>query len=246
MFNYNTSLEGFDVPVVSHEIGTYEVSPDFNDIPKFTGVTRARNYEIFKERLRKANMLDQADDFVKASGKLAVICYREEIESALRTRDLAGFQLLDIQDFPGQGTALVGILNDFMEPKGLITPEKWHQFCSEVVPLLEMKKYTWTNDERFTGDVKIAQYGKGDFDECKSKLEAGKQQGRCTDRRNIYRERYSGRRIGRYRGNSFSAGQDFTSRKTEHHHCDRGNGRIKTNTPYGFTPNLWIPAFLKE
>ena len=108
-------------------------------------------------------MLDQADVFVKASGKLAVICYREEIETALRTRDLAGFQLLDIQDFPGQGTAPVGILNDFMEPKGLITPEKWSQFCSEVVPLLKMSKYTWTNDEEFSGDIEIAHYGKEDF-----------------------------------------------------------------------------------
>jgi len=163
MFNYDKSLEGFDVPVISHEVGQYQISPDFHDIPKFTGVTRARNYEIFQERLRKANMLNQADDFVKASGKLAVICYREDIESALRTCDLAGFQLLDIQDFPGQGTALVGILNDFMESKGLITPEKWREFCCEVVPLLEMKKYTWTNDEHFTGYVKIAQYGKEDL-----------------------------------------------------------------------------------
>ena len=108
-------------------------------------------------------MLDQADDFVQASGKLAVICYREDIEAALRTPDFAGFQLLDIQDFPGQGTALVGILNDFMESKGLITPEKWSQFCCEVVPLLKMSKYTWTNDEEFRGNIEIAHYGKEDF-----------------------------------------------------------------------------------
>ena len=61
------------------------------------------NYEIFRERLRAANMLDQAGDFVKASGKLAVICYREDIEAALRTPDFAGFQLLDIQDFSRAG-----------------------------------------------------------------------------------------------------------------------------------------------
>jgi hypothetical protein len=161
--DYSRSLIGIPVPLVSHEIGAFQVSPDFNDIAKFTGVTRARNYEIFRDRLRKANMLDQSDDFVKASGKLAVICYREDIEAALRTPDFAGFQLLDLQDFPGQGTALVGILNDFMEPKGLITPEKWRQFCSEVVPLLKMEKYTWTNNEKFSGKIEIAQYGKDDF-----------------------------------------------------------------------------------
>jgi hypothetical protein len=110
-------------------------------------------------------MLDQADDFVLASGKLAVICYREDIEAAIRTPDFAGFQLLDIQDFPGQGTAPVGILNDFLESKGLITPEEWRRFCSEVVPLLKMPKYTWTNNEIFTGEIEIAHFGRNDFKE---------------------------------------------------------------------------------
>ena len=163
LHTYSLALENVDAPAISHEVGQFQVSPDFTDIPKFTGVTRARNYEVFRERLKKASMLDQADDFVQASGKLAVICYREDIEAALRTPDFAGFQLLDIQDFPGQGTALVGILNDFMESKGLVTPEKWSQFCSEVVPLLKMRKYTWTNDEEFRGDIEIAHYGKEDF-----------------------------------------------------------------------------------
>jgi hypothetical protein len=163
MHNYNGAIEEFNAPIIAHEVGQYQVSPDFNDIPKFTGVTRARNLEIFRERFKKANILDQADDFVKASGKLAVICYKEDIEAALRTPDFAGFQLLDIQDYPGQGTALVGILNDFMESKGLVTPEEWSQFCSEVVPLLLMGKYTWTNDETYVGDIEIAHYGKEDY-----------------------------------------------------------------------------------
>ena len=160
---YAEAIKDITAPLLGHETGQFQVSPDFNDIPKFTGVTRARNYEIFRERLKAANMLDQANDFVKASGKLAVICYREDIESALRTPGFAGFQLLDIQDFPGQGTALVGILNDFMESKGLITPEEWSRFCCEVVPLLKMGKYTWTNSENFTGNIEIAHYGKDDF-----------------------------------------------------------------------------------
>ena len=165
LVDYSGSIEEINAPVIGHETGQFQVSPDFDDIPKFTGVTRARNYEIFRERLKKANLLDQAGDFVQASGKLAVICYREDIKAALRTPDLAGFQLLDIQDFPGQGTALVGILNDFMESKGLITPEKWSQFCCEVVPLLKMSKYTWTSDEEFRGNIAVAHYGKEDFND---------------------------------------------------------------------------------
>jgi hypothetical protein len=108
-------------------------------------------------------MLDQAHDFVRASGALSVICHREDIEASLRTPGFGGFQLLDLQDFPGQGTALVGILNVFMESKGLITPEAWRRFCCETVPLLRMKKYTWTTDETFIGRVQMAHYGPADL-----------------------------------------------------------------------------------
>jgi hypothetical protein len=163
LVDYSESIAGVPVPVISHEIGSFEVSPDFREIPRYTGVTRARNLEIFRERLKAAGMLDQAHDFVRASGALSAICYREDIESALRTPGLGGLQLLDIQDFPGQGTALVGILNVFMESKGLITPEAWRQFCCETVPLLRMKKYTWTTDETFIGRVDVAHYGPADL-----------------------------------------------------------------------------------
>lgn len=163
MVDYSESIAGIPVPVVSHEIGEFQVSPDFREIPKYTGVTRARNLEIFRDRLREAGMLDQAHDFVRASGALSVICHREDIEAAMRTPGLGGFHLLDIQDFPGQGTALVGILNVFMESKGLITPAAWRQFCCETVPLLRMKKYTWTADETFIGRVQVAHYGPADL-----------------------------------------------------------------------------------
>ncbi|MEI6176775.1 MAG: sugar-binding domain-containing protein [Verrucomicrobiota bacterium] len=163
MFDFRKSIEGVPVPLIGHETGQYQVYPDYRDIPKFTGVTRARNYEIFRERITKAGMLDQTPDFVRASGALAAICYREDIELALRTPGFGGFQLLDIQDFPGQGTALVGMLNDFMESKGVIEPATWRQFCSETVPLLRMEKYTWTADETFKGKVQVAHYGPADF-----------------------------------------------------------------------------------
>jgi hypothetical protein len=121
------------------------------------------NLETFRQRLKEAGMLDQAHDFMRASGALSIICYREDIEAVLRTPYIGGFQLLDIQDFPGQGTALVGILNVFMESKGLIRPEAWRQFCCETIPLLRIKKYTWTTDETFIGRVQIAHYGPADL-----------------------------------------------------------------------------------
>ncbi len=163
MVDFSESIAGVPVPVISHEIGEFQVSPDFREIPKYTGVTRARNLEIFRDRLREAGMLDQAHDFVRASGALSVICHREDIEATFRTPGLGGFHLLDLQDFPGQGTALVGMLNVFMESKGLITPDEWRRFCCETVPLLRIKKYTWTTDEIFIGRVQIAHYGPADL-----------------------------------------------------------------------------------
>jgi hypothetical protein len=161
--DYRRHVKDIPVPVISHEIGAFQVSPDFRDIPKFTGVLEARNYQIFRERLDAAGMLDQAHDFVLASGALAAICYREDIEAALRTPGMGGFQLLDIMDFPGQGTALVGMLNVFMESKGVIEPEAWREFCSETVPLFRMEKYTWTTGESLSGKVQVAHFGPHDL-----------------------------------------------------------------------------------
>lgn len=163
LVNYTDSINDVPVPVIGHEMAEFEVTPDFREIPKYTGVLKARNLEIFQQRLKDAHMLDLAHDFMRASGALAAICQREDIEAALRTSGLGGFQWLDIMDFPGQGTALVGMLNVFMESKGITTPEKWRQFCSETVPLLLMKKYTWTTEETFTGEIKVAHYGPADI-----------------------------------------------------------------------------------
>jgi hypothetical protein len=167
MMDYSQSIKDVPAPVISHEIGSFEVTPDFREIPKYNGVLRARNLEIFRQRLKDANMLDLAHDFMRASGALSVICHREDIEAALRTPGFSGVQLLDLQDFPGQGTALVGMLNVFMESKGLIEPDQWRQFCSETVPLVLMEKYTWATDETFTGEIKIAHYGWADISDAR-------------------------------------------------------------------------------
>ncbi len=147
-----------NVPVVSHEIGQYETFPDFDEIQKYTGVLKARNFEVFKERLEATGMLPLAHKFFMASGKLAVECYKLELESAFRSKYIAGFQLLDIQDFTGQGTALVGVLNAFMENKGTVTPEEWRTFCSDAVLLGEFEKYTYQASEEFNTGLLISYY----------------------------------------------------------------------------------------
>lgn len=175
--DFSDSIRSVPVPLIGHETGQYQVSPDYREIPKFTGVLEARNYEIFRDRIREAGMLDQAHDFVRASGALATICYREDIELALRTPGFGGIQLLDIMDFPGQSTALVGMLNVFMESKGVVEPEKWREFCSEVVPLLRFKKHSWTSGELLIGRAQVAHYGPQDYEDAKVSLELRDQNG---------------------------------------------------------------------
>ncbi len=157
---FSNALQNEDSPVIGHEGGQYQVYPNLDEISKYTGVLQARNLEVFKENLARAGMLDLADEYFRASGALSVICYREDIEAALRTPGFGGFQLLDLQDFPGQGTALVGILDAFMDSKGLITPEAWREFCNEVVVLAKFRKYTWTRDETLVIEPCVADYGK--------------------------------------------------------------------------------------
>ena len=145
----NTEVLMPEIPVVSHEIGQYCVFPNFHEIEKYTGVLKARNFEVFRDRLEEKGMLDQADDFFYNSGKLAVQCYKEELEAAARTKNLAGYQILDIQDFSGQGTALVGILDAFMDSKGLVTTKEWAGYCSDAILMAEFDSYVLTADSVF-------------------------------------------------------------------------------------------------
>jgi hypothetical protein len=160
-YNWSEFNSKYPQPVVSHEIGQWCVYPDFKEIAKYDGVLRARNFELFQETLKEHGMGQLADSFLLASGKLQALCYKADIEAALRTKDFGGFQLLDLHDFPGQGTALVGVLNAFWGEKGYISPTEYKRFCNSTVPLARMKKCIFTNDETFNADVEVAHYGDG-------------------------------------------------------------------------------------
>ncbi len=147
-----------EVPIVTHEIGQYETYPDFDEIDKYTGSLKAKNFEIFRERLENAGMGHLAKDFFKASGRLAVSCYKEEMEAVFRSRLLGGFQILDIQDFSGQGTALVGVLDAFMDEKGICSPKQWREFCSDAVLLGRFSSYTFESGESFNAHIELAYY----------------------------------------------------------------------------------------
>lgn len=146
------------IPVVSHEIGQYAMYPNYDEIAKYTGPLKAKNLEIFRERLERKGLGHLWRPFFECSGKLAVDCYKEELEAAFRSRHLAGFQILDLQDFSGQGTALVGILDAFMDTKGLVTPEEWRSFCSDAVLLARFASYHHEAGDRFRADVELRYY----------------------------------------------------------------------------------------
>ncbi|ADU22163.1 glycoside hydrolase family protein [Ruminococcus albus] len=147
-----------DIPIVTHEIGQYETYPDFDEIEKYTGSLKARNFEIFRERLKNKGLLHLAKDYFYCSGQLAKACYKEELESVFRSKLLAGFQILDIQDFTGQGTALVGMLDAFMDNKGIITAEEWREFCNDAVILAVFESYTPLSASEFVFDIRLVNY----------------------------------------------------------------------------------------
>jgi hypothetical protein len=158
--DYSDYVKARDVPVISHEIGQWCVHPNFNEMRKYTGYLKPRNFEIFRERMKVNGLLPFAEDFLRASGCLQAMCYKEEIESALRTRGMGGFQLLDLHDFPGQGTALVGVLDPFWGEKGYITPDEFRRFCNVTVPLARLKSRVFTTAESFHAGLEIAHFGR--------------------------------------------------------------------------------------
>ena len=147
-----------DIPIVTHEIGQYETYPNYDEIEKYTGSIKARNFEVFRERLDEKGLLPLAHDYFTASGALAVACYKEELESVFRSESLGGFQILDIQDFSGQGTALVGVLDAFMDEKGICSPEQWREFCNDAVILAEFDNYNLESSEEFSAGIRVTNF----------------------------------------------------------------------------------------
>ncbi|MGD0043710.1 MAG: glycoside hydrolase family 2 TIM barrel-domain containing protein, partial [Isosphaeraceae bacterium] len=159
MTDYREYIQARQVPVISHEIGQWCVYPNFAEIAAYTGPLRPRNFEIFRDSLEAHGLGSQAHDFLMASGKLQVLCYKEEIESALRTPGMGGFELLALYDFPGQGTALVEVLDALWNPKGYITCGEFRRFCNSMVPLARLPRRVFTTDQVLEVALEVAHFG---------------------------------------------------------------------------------------
>ena len=157
--DYRDILKPFEVPTFAHELGQYWVFPDLRESAKYTGVLRSGALDMFRESLGTAGLLDRVEKYHQVSGALAVQLYKEDIERELRTPGLGGFQLLDLHDYTGQNTSLVGLLDAFWETKGIVTPAEFRRFCAPTVLLSRMQKRIWTTDETLTAEIEMAHYG---------------------------------------------------------------------------------------
>jgi hypothetical protein len=157
--DYSPAIEKFTVPYITHEMGQWCAFPDFREISHYTGVYKAKNLELFRELLRSQGMGDEAHRFLMASGKLQVLCYKAEIEKSLRTNGSAGFQLLCLTDYSGQGTALVGVLNALWQEKGYVTAKEFRRWCGPTVPLARMPRFAYTNRDTLSASLELYHYG---------------------------------------------------------------------------------------
>lgn len=159
-YDFSKAIAAFNLPVVAHELGQWTVYPNYDEIGKYIGVLKARNLEVFREQLEAHGMAEQSAAFQLASGKFAAEIYKEDIESAIRTPNLGGFQLLELTDYPGQHEAPVGMLDCFWDSKHLIWPAAFRRFCNDTVAICRFSKFTWTSDEIFRASAQLAHYGK--------------------------------------------------------------------------------------
>ena len=154
--------KSYTKPVFSFEVGQFEVLPDFEELESFQGISDPVNLKLIRKRVEERGLLPVWKKYVEATGELSRLAYREEIEAAMRTRELSGISLLGLQDFPGQGTALVGMMNSHMEPKPypFARPKRFREFFRESRIFVKMSRYTYEEGEHLTAEVEVANFGK--------------------------------------------------------------------------------------
>lgn len=162
-WDFEKAAASVDRPVIAHEIGQWAVYPEYAQIEKYKGNLKPRSLESFRDKLASRGMEGMDSAFQLASGRLALALYKHEIEAVLRTADMAGFQHLMLYDFPGQGEALVGLLDSFWDSKGIVPPEEFRRFCSSTVPLLRFPKYVWESGEVFSATASLSHFGPHDL-----------------------------------------------------------------------------------
>ncbi len=144
--NYSDAVNRTDIPIMSFETGQFSVYPDVREMTHYNGVMLPTNIYAVRRDMEKRGIVNRCGEYVRASGELAALMYKDEIEAVLRTEGMGGTQLLALTDYPGQCLATVGLLNVFWESKGIIEPERFREFCSPRVPLMKAKRIFCAGD----------------------------------------------------------------------------------------------------
>ncbi len=165
--DYAPSLEDINLPVIAHEVGQWAAYPDYDVINKFAkGYLQPFNFEIFRQSMKDHGLLEKNKEFAYNSGRFQLAAYKEDIEANLRTPGLSGYQLLDLHDYLGQGTALVGLLDPFWETKSYVTADDFNKFSNVTVPLARLRQRVFTIADPFDVDVEVAHFGPEPIERC--------------------------------------------------------------------------------
>ena len=93
---------------------------------------------------------------------------------------MGGFELLALYDFPGQGTAPVGVLDAFWNSKGYITAREFRRFCNSTVPLVRLPKRVFTGDEEIVAGLEAAHFGPEPLGDVKARLSLVREDGQVV------------------------------------------------------------------
>lgn len=157
--NYDAAYRRKDLPEFTHEMGQYVVHPMWSDIVGYKGALAPLNLKYFRMKAKESGVENLDGAFQKASGNLNRIFYKAEIEANLRTKESAGYGLLGMVDYPGQGEALMGWVDPLYKEKNFITPSQFRQYGGSTVPLLRLPKFVWEDGETAHATIEVANYG---------------------------------------------------------------------------------------
>ena len=156
--DFHEAVERLPVPLITFEVGQYCCYPDVSIMARYTGAMEPSNFAWIDADMRRKGVRERLPEYLAASGDLAMRLYKEDVEAALRTPGLAGFQLLALSDYTGQSTATIGLLDVFLHSKGICQPEEFRCFCDAVVPLFKAKRI-FTTDEVLEAELGLYDHG---------------------------------------------------------------------------------------
>lgn len=185
IIDFSAKVDTVSQPFIAHEAGQWCVFPDLKETTQYTGVNRAGNFEIFRDLLHDNGMGQMAEKFLQASGKLQALCYKHEMERFLRTGSYAGFQLLGLNDYSGQGSALVGPLNVFFREKGYVDAKEWRQACSPITLLGRLPRFTYFSGDTIPLSIEVNNHDMGPIQQATLIINVNNAEGNSVHRRQV-------------------------------------------------------------